>query len=121
MARRFVIGNAFVDACKILTNRYGGFQNYQSRLSSVRNLFGLAGPAAFAAHAVDGYTAGPLMTGVAGYDYNADRILTRLSLGVCMAWRRQYQPLFLAVGFFRSVENVSELRSARFVADHTSR
>ena len=68
----FIVGNAFVDACSILTNRYGGFQNYQSRLSSVRNLFGLAGPTAFAAHAVDGYTAGPLMTGVSGFNYDPD-------------------------------------------------
>ncbi len=68
----FIVGNAFVDACSILTNRYGGFQGYQSRLSSVRNLFGLAGPAAFAAHAVDGYTAGPLMTGVSGFKFDPD-------------------------------------------------
>jgi len=56
----FVGGNAFVDATSILTNRYGGWLNYQSRLSSVKNLY-FNGPLAFANHSIDAYTAGPLM------------------------------------------------------------
>jgi len=65
-----ISGNAFVDACSILTRRYGG-ADYPNRLDSVKNLF-FNGPRAFADHSLDGYTAGPLMTTAHGYSYNPD-------------------------------------------------
>lgn len=66
----FVNGNAFVDACSILTSRYGSI-NYPVALSSVRNLFA-NGQIAFANHSFDGYTAGPLMLGPSGFSYDPD-------------------------------------------------
>lgn len=63
-------GNAFFDACSLLINRYGG-RNYPAALGSVKNLF-YNGPAAFATHTFDGYTAGPLMTGPSGFSYSPD-------------------------------------------------
>ena len=69
-----ISGNAFVDACSLLTQRYGG-TDYPNRLSSVRNLF-FNGPVAFAQHGFDGYTAGPLMTTAHGYSFNPDNTPT---------------------------------------------
>jgi hypothetical protein len=72
----YVNGNAFVDACSILTSRYGGI-NYPASLSSVSTLFANAGRAAFTRDGIDDYSAGPIMTSRSGLgqdpDNNPDR------------------------------------------------
>jgi hypothetical protein len=57
----YINGNAFVDACSLLTARYGGGMNYQGSLAAVSKLYA-GGRASFANDHVDGYTAGPILT-----------------------------------------------------------
>lgn len=66
-------GNAYVDAAWILANRYGGVNTpYPSALMSVATLFSVNGQRAFRTHAVDGYTAGPVMTTASGFNFDPD-------------------------------------------------
>src|SRR5205807_1249071 len=64
-----VQGNAFVDACSILTNRYGG-NNYRS-LSNVATLF-LGGSRAIAKDGFDSYGAGPILTTARNFPADPD-------------------------------------------------
>jgi hypothetical protein len=65
-----VQGNAFVDACSLLTNRYGGL-NYRN-LSSVRSLYANGTPA-FLNDGFDGYSAGPINTAPGNLTPDPDR------------------------------------------------
>jgi hypothetical protein len=56
----FINGNAFVDACSILTSRYGGL-NYPASLAPVSALY-LNGKPSFDRDHIDGYSAGPILT-----------------------------------------------------------